>query len=511
MRQTSLDTRRQILKLKFDGLSNREVADRCDVSKGTVANVLEEARTGEFPGFAELEDEVDALFELRDRLDDAEASITDAQLGLDVLAWLDNLGIDPSQLKTFHDRLDELASGEMPIDEYGSAAIRLRSVERATDYAFDGQIEGLLDVLDEYGPETIDQLVRTATTATELGKGPAEVEQAVEQALTLQDQGFTPGLATALATELASVDSTSEDETINRLGDLYERFDSLDIAVQELSNDRDSLEAEIDELRDEKEELEADRDRLHDRLDVMETSISVKRDALAENVEHREELQQQIDELRSEREELEANRDTLKRELADLEDERAVVHAYRRFLRDEVVSTDLVDDVADLVDIRRGRAEHLAPFEPTIQERVRDELMRLAREMIEGEEMIPVAEHERKLEEARKHERESYQQALEEQRDQYLEVIETSTGLFESVTSRLENLQSLLDDEFATSVVEEFEAQAEEEVDEPEELIRLFISAGLDAEVDSRVEQVCNGRINDRIQGELDFATPKLD
>jgi len=63
MRRILPDTRREIIRLKLQGATNQEAAETLGVSKGTVSNVVSEARDGEFPPFDDLDEQLDSLID----------------------------------------------------------------------------------------------------------------------------------------------------------------------------------------------------------------------------------------------------------------------------------------------------------------------------------------------------------------------------------------------------------------------------------------------------------------
>jgi DNA repair exonuclease SbcCD ATPase subunit len=385
MERIPLETRRQILQEKLRGASHQEAADRNGVSKGTVVNVFNSAKEGAYPAFDDLEYGAAALAELAKRLDDEQLDVTSAHVGLDVMAWMGDLEIDPDELVSFRDRLESFAEDEeKDVAAFAEAALRLHTVEEGTGYRFDEEILSLLELIEDQGPGTIERLLDVAEAMTALEIEP--VEAGLETVYELEEIGFDATTARKVGTELGGLTEDNEDTAISRLVTIYAEYDSLERAIAELKDRKAELEESIDALESDREAHQAAVSRLESTLDQLESSLGeleAMRGELQEDIEHR---RSELKTVSAQYEEVEAN-------LQEIQEERAVVHAYRQFIREEDLSEDVLNDLSMWAD-QSGEEDLISEL---YTRRPRQELLRILEEMRAGEEFMPVGEHERRM------------------------------------------------------------------------------------------------------------------
>jgi transposase len=87
-----------VIRLYFSGLSYDEIAAKCGVSKGTVANVVTELKAGTVPEAADVAEHIDLLRELS--IDLKQSKLTPAQcaVGLILLTRISECGLDPADI-----------------------------------------------------------------------------------------------------------------------------------------------------------------------------------------------------------------------------------------------------------------------------------------------------------------------------------------------------------------------------------------------------------------------------
>lgn len=415
MRPISLDTRRAILQAKLSGASTREVADEFDVSVGTVSNVVAEAREGAFDEVANLEDHVDALLDLGRRLREADLDLAAAQLGLDVHAWIADLGLDPADVERFKTEIERIAGEEADIATYGTAVRELLTLEETTGLAIEDRLGELVTSLAERDPEEVRRLDVVTQQAETLPVDVEQLEAAISQAVELHELGFDLDTAERLAAELDAADGAGQNGAIETLANVYAEYDDLTEAVAELRSTKQSLESECETLRAKRADLEDERDQLQETITRLQPSLDTLQNTLEELRATEADLRDDIAQQRDRLDAIESKLNENKGELEAVQKEREVVHAYRRFLSDAELSDTVLSDIGTLVEIDSDEdTTHLDPYASDIRERTVSELRDVAYEMLEGEAMMPVAEHERKLRE--KGETERTLEELEQER-----------------------------------------------------------------------------------------------
>jgi hypothetical protein len=395
------ESRRDILQKKLSGATNREVATKFDVSVGTVVNILAEAREGSYPEFDSLDHQVDALVDLAKRLEAESLDVSTAHAGLDVLDWLDEMALEPAQVHDFRDRLVDLATSEDELDAYAKASLQLGALEERTDLAAEGRLGDLIERLADKDEAELRRLDAVSSKLATLSEDDLiSVNDAISNALAINNLGFSHESATALAREVADLDDGDIETVIMTLRERYEEYDRLEQGVEELQTEKEALDAELDDLREICRDLERNREQLVTSLETLEETLETHEASLASIEETKSQLRREIERRREERQTVEAEYKEAAAELREIQEERDVVHAYRRFLREKQLSETLVSDIATLLDILEGRTtEVFRNAEPLYRENIEKELYQIAQEMFEGEDLIPVSEHERKLKE----------------------------------------------------------------------------------------------------------------
>jgi transposase len=98
MERLTAKKRLAVVRLYFSGLSYDEIAARCGVSKGTVANVVNELKAGTLPEAADVGEHIELLRELS--LDLKQSKLTPGQcaIGLILLTRISECGLDPADI-----------------------------------------------------------------------------------------------------------------------------------------------------------------------------------------------------------------------------------------------------------------------------------------------------------------------------------------------------------------------------------------------------------------------------
>jgi DNA repair exonuclease SbcCD ATPase subunit len=87
-----------VIRLYFSGLSYDEIAAKCGVSKGTVANVVAELKAGTVPEAADVAEQIELLRELSIDLKQSKLTPGQCAAGLILLIRISECGLDPADI-----------------------------------------------------------------------------------------------------------------------------------------------------------------------------------------------------------------------------------------------------------------------------------------------------------------------------------------------------------------------------------------------------------------------------
>ena len=87
-----------VVRLYLSGLSYDEIAAKCGVSKGTVANVVAELKTGTVPEAADVTEQIELLRELSIDLKQSKLTPGQCAVGLILLTRISECGLDPADI-----------------------------------------------------------------------------------------------------------------------------------------------------------------------------------------------------------------------------------------------------------------------------------------------------------------------------------------------------------------------------------------------------------------------------
>ena len=107
----SLRKKMTIVSLYLEGHPHQYIAARAGLSKGTVANVVDDLRAGRFYALENLSDEIDGLREMAVELKRTGLSVSQATLGLSAFQGIESLGIPPTEVKRVVEICRQLTPG----------------------------------------------------------------------------------------------------------------------------------------------------------------------------------------------------------------------------------------------------------------------------------------------------------------------------------------------------------------------------------------------------------------
>lgn len=133
-----LPTRKKtsVIKHYLSGLSYDEIAAKTGVSKGTVANVVADLKSGMFPEAVDIGDQVDLLRELSLDLKRSCLSPGQSIIGLSVLKRINECGLDPKNIDRWPLILKEAGSEEQ-VQEFVKMVYRIEEVQEKTGLDFE--------------------------------------------------------------------------------------------------------------------------------------------------------------------------------------------------------------------------------------------------------------------------------------------------------------------------------------------------------------------------------------
>jgi transposase len=109
-----------VVRLYFSGLSYDEIAAKCGVSKGTVANVVAELKAGAVPEAADVAEQIELLRELSIDLKQAKLTPGQCAVGLILLIRINECGLDPADIDRW-----PLILKAVPTDDDAGEFVRL--------------------------------------------------------------------------------------------------------------------------------------------------------------------------------------------------------------------------------------------------------------------------------------------------------------------------------------------------------------------------------------------------
>ena len=133
--------RRQVLALYIQGLPYVEIATKTGLSIGSVANIVQEAKEGKFDKLKDIREQIDGLRELSVALRKNKLKIDQALLGLSFYKRLGKLEIEPEVLDGWIKMCHEIPPPDYPVEEFVSAALRLKELESQKGMAYDQLLE----------------------------------------------------------------------------------------------------------------------------------------------------------------------------------------------------------------------------------------------------------------------------------------------------------------------------------------------------------------------------------
>lgn len=137
MEKLSLKKKLLIIRLYTEGLSYNEIAIKAGVGKGTVANVIAELKSGRFPEFGDLPEQLELIRELATDLRRARLTPVQAAVGVSVLFRLQELGVEPGEIEGLSALYRTLTTEGTDMQSFIRIALSLEEVRKHTGLSVD--------------------------------------------------------------------------------------------------------------------------------------------------------------------------------------------------------------------------------------------------------------------------------------------------------------------------------------------------------------------------------------
>jgi len=141
-REITLDSKLEVVKLYFEGLSYDDIVEKTGVAKGSVAAIVEALRVGEFPQFEQVTDIVNELRDLTVGLRKAGLGITEAATLLILVKKFMELGVEPPRLESWVRMCRAVPEEEFSRSQIIQAASKLAELEEK-GFSYDQTLESL--------------------------------------------------------------------------------------------------------------------------------------------------------------------------------------------------------------------------------------------------------------------------------------------------------------------------------------------------------------------------------
>jgi len=220
MEKLSLKKKLLIIRLYTEGLSYSEIAIKASVGKGTVANVITELKAGKFPEFGDLSEHLGLIRELAVDLRRTRLTPVQAAVGVSVLARLQELEVEPSEIEGLSALYRTLNTEGTDMQSFIRVALSLEEVRKRTGLTVE-ELEMKVKGLEE-----------SASRLEPLAKEVAEREAQLTE-LDVKSQNLTEKVSRLEKHDEILVENVRdkeqrEAELSNRIRDLEDRAQSVD-------------------------------------------------------------------------------------------------------------------------------------------------------------------------------------------------------------------------------------------------------------------------------------------
>jgi transposase len=369
-----------VVRLYFSGLSYDEIAAKCGVSKGTVANVVTELKAGAVPEAADVGEHIELLRELS--IDLKQSKLTPAQcaVGLILLTRISECGLDPGDIDRWPMILKAVRN-EDDAKEFVRLIYSIQEVQQRSGLnieVLDKKVHELEKKATDLEPLT-EKLKDSKNELTELAKQRDELTSSVAM-LEQRNELLTPGVKELekreqnLSRRIAEMEPKAEkaERTLSALMGETQKLEDLGLSLRGLAELNEKLQEIAQHHTIKPSEL---RSRLLHELQTLDKGLTL------------ETL------IQSQQQELDKSGHALIRTKEEVETTRAVVGSLRQEKTEleegiKEMREKVMGEIARMIplaqgeiakfgqDLRRGNDEALAEVR-----RLRDEAIEVGREV----------------------------------------------------------------------------------------------------------------------------------
>jgi transposase len=240
MERLSASKKQTIIKLYLSGFSYDEIAAKCGVSKGTVANVVTELKAGKFPEATDAAEHIDQLRELSQDLRRSRLTPGQCATGLILLTRINECGLDAADVERWPMILKSIGN-EDEAQEFVRLVYSIQEVQKRTGLspeALDNKVhelEGKATDLEPMAKKREDYKKQVAELTKHRGELASEVASLKQEKLNLE--ATVKEDREKVSREIIKIVPVATD-TINRIG-------------EELRRGHDEVLADVRRLKDE--------------------------------------------------------------------------------------------------------------------------------------------------------------------------------------------------------------------------------------------------------------------
>ncbi|MFH1663174.1 MAG: hypothetical protein ABH934_04580 [Chloroflexota bacterium] len=148
MNELSLSIRRRVIKLFFEGLAYDDIVLKLGISHGSVVNIIQEFREGDFSLTQNINEYIDTLRKLAVDIRKSDTSTTEVLCCLNIYNKVRKMGVANEQVDTWLDVTREVASGSNSGKEFASAALDLARLSSENGLSYSESVSKCKDGYD---------------------------------------------------------------------------------------------------------------------------------------------------------------------------------------------------------------------------------------------------------------------------------------------------------------------------------------------------------------------------
>ena len=157
MEELTLKKKLQVVYLYFSGLSFDQIAAKTGISKGSVGNIINELKAGNFPEAADVTDQIETLREIAVDLAKMKMPAGKSAVGIALLKRIYELGLDPADIERWPLLLHSIKTQD-DAQELIQAAYTVRDIQQESGLslpALEDKVKQLGDKAKEFETVTV--------------------------------------------------------------------------------------------------------------------------------------------------------------------------------------------------------------------------------------------------------------------------------------------------------------------------------------------------------------------